>query len=546
MSDGDRRGDLERVSNHVERSGPLETGSAPPAPSPWTTASLTYEPHFGFREKPFSLSADPRFLFRSTSHTPALDELAAGIRRREGLIVLTGDIGTGKTTLCRAVLNQLDRRTFSTFVPDPFVSREDLLRMLLIDFGVMSVADLKSGRLKDASRSELSYLLYEFLHSLVPLQAFAVLVIDEAQNLPLPLLEEIRILSELESDREKLLQVVLVGQPELRAHLKLPEMRQVDQRVTVRCELAPLGRAAVTGYVSHRLHIATGGTCTSVHFTTEALDEVYRVSSGTPRVINLVCDRALHEAWVNGVHRIDSAVIAAAIARLGLVDPPEIAERREEPPVATADPVEDPSASFEPAAPPPEHPLTPPSMPEALAEFASESSMARPRRYSTFVLALMCLVSASMGAVSWYLIATRGVLVANALRPRLPAHVRPAIGAAADRPEVPAALHPAAPGQSRAFVIQVASFESTVRAARLVNELTRAGYRAYPLDADPDPVRGPLVQVLAGPYTTLAEAEADLLRIQRIPGYADATIRGTIATPQADGVNGLADQALPQ
>jgi general secretion pathway protein A len=203
--------------------------------------SLTYEPFYGLREKAFSLSSDPRFLFRSPPHAAAFDQLLAGIRRREGLIVLSGEIGTGKTTLCRAVLGSLDRRTFSTFVPDPFVSREDLLKMLLVDFGVMSVDDIKSGRLRDATRAELSYPLYDFLNALVPLQAYAVLLIDEAQNLPVSLLEEIRILADLEG-REKLLQVVLIGQPELRDKLKLPEMRQVEQRVVVRCELEPLGR----------------------------------------------------------------------------------------------------------------------------------------------------------------------------------------------------------------------------------------------------------------------------------------------------------------
>src|SRR5204863_4047092 len=137
-------------------------------------------------------------LSRSRSHAPIYDDLLAGIRRREGLIVLTGDIGTGKTTLCRAVLQDLDRKTFTTFVPDPFVSREDLLKIMLIDFGVMSVDDLKTGRLNGASRPDLSYPLYEFLNSLVPLQAFAVLIIDEAQNLSPALLEEIRILSDLE------------------------------------------------------------------------------------------------------------------------------------------------------------------------------------------------------------------------------------------------------------------------------------------------------------------------------------------------------------
>jgi hypothetical protein len=153
----------------------MHDNSARRAPNPSasataSSASLTYEPFYGLREKPFSLSADPRFLFRSPTHAPAFDALLAGIRRREGLIVLTGEIGTGKTTLCRSVLEHLDRRTFAAFVPDPFVSREDLLKTLLVDFGVISIGDLASGRFNGASRSDLSYPLYEFLDSLVPLR----------------------------------------------------------------------------------------------------------------------------------------------------------------------------------------------------------------------------------------------------------------------------------------------------------------------------------------------------------------------------------------
>src|SRR6185295_17406186 len=280
-----------------------------------TSASLTYEPFYGLREKPFSLSADPRFLYRSPAHGPAFDSLLAGIRRREGLIVLTGEIGTGKTTLCRAVLQQLDRRTFAAFVPDPFVSREDLLKTLLVDFGVISISDLTRGRFNGASRSELSYPLYEFLDSLVPLQAFAVLVIDETQNLSLPLLEEIRILSELER-REKLLQVVLVGQPELRSSLTLPEMRQVDQRVSVRCELTALDAQGVVGYVNHRLVVAgLGGS--SVEFTAAALAALHQGSAGVPRVINRLCDRALERAYAARTRTIDPEFVWDAIDVLG-------------------------------------------------------------------------------------------------------------------------------------------------------------------------------------------------------------------------------------
>src|SRR5215203_1864257 len=195
-----------------------------PARSGTGFSFLTYEPYYGLKEKPFSLSADPRFLYKSPAHSATYDELRAGIRRREGIIVLTGEPGTGKTTMCRSVLAGLDRKTFAAFVPDPFVSREDLLKMLLMEFGVMSVEDVKSGRLHTLTRPELSYPLYDFLRALVPLQAYAVLILDEAQNLSSQLLEEIRILADLEGP-EKLLQLVLVGQPELRDKLKHPAMR---------------------------------------------------------------------------------------------------------------------------------------------------------------------------------------------------------------------------------------------------------------------------------------------------------------------------------
>ena len=292
---------------------------------------LTYEPYYGLDEKPFSLSPDPRFLYRSASHAPVLRDLVAAIRRREGLIVLTGDIGTGKTTLCRAVIEQLDRKTFTTFVPDPFVTREDLLKTMLIDFGVMSVDDLVKGRLKGASRPDLGFPLYEFLRSLEPLDAFAVLVIDEVQNLSLPLLEEIRILSDLEAGR-KLLQVVLVGQPEFDDHLRLPRMRQIHQRVSVHCQLQPLDRENVTGYVSHRLHTA-GATAEQVFLLPEALDLVHEASGGVPRVINLLCDKALAHGQTRHTTRIGAELVRLAMAELRMAVPDDA---RPAPPPAVA------------------------------------------------------------------------------------------------------------------------------------------------------------------------------------------------------------------
>jgi general secretion pathway protein A len=289
------------------------------APAGGRAPFLTYEPYYALKEKPFSLSADPRFLYKSRTHAPTFDELRAGIRRREGIIVLTGEPGTGKTTLCRSVLEALDRKTFCTFVPDPFVSREDLLKMLLVDFGVMSIDDLKNGRMNGTSRPELSYPLYDFLRSLVPLQSYAVLIIDEAQNLTSQLLEEIRILSDLEGP-EKLLQLVLVGQPELRTKLKDPSMRQVDQRISVRCSLQPLERDAVSGYLAHRLTVAGGGS-DRVDFSPDAIDVLYRASNGNPRVINLIADKSLHRGHIERTWLITPEIVTAALADLGFAKP---------------------------------------------------------------------------------------------------------------------------------------------------------------------------------------------------------------------------------
>ena len=282
-----------------------------------TSGALTYEPFYGLKAKPFSLSTDPRSLYKSPAHSAVLDDLLSAIRRREGIIVLTGEMGTGKTTLCRAALYQLDRKTFTTFVPDPDLSREDLLRMLLVDFGEVSVDDLRRGRLASASRPDLSYQLFEFLTSLESVDAFAVLVIDEAQHLAQPLLEEIRALSELEAGR-RLLQIVLVGQPELQTRLKQFQMRQIDQRVTMRCELRPLTREDLAGYVAHRL-ATVGGRKERIAFASTAIDLIHAASNGVPRLVNVICDRAMSHAQTERVSVIGPPLVSEAIDELQIV-----------------------------------------------------------------------------------------------------------------------------------------------------------------------------------------------------------------------------------
>jgi general secretion pathway protein A len=504
--------------------------------SPSTPASLTYEPYYGLKEKAFSLSSDPRFLYKSPSHAPAFEELLNGIRRREGLIVLTGEIGTGKTTLIRSVLNHLDRRTFTAFVPDPFVSREDLLKMLLIDFGVVSVTDLKNGSLSGASRPDLSYPLYEFLDSLVPLQAFAVLIIDEAQNLPLPLLEEIRILSDLEH-QEKLLQVVLVGQPELKSHLKLPEMRQVDQRVSVRCELSALSHEDVAVYIRHRLAVASGGD-SRVDFSDDAIAAVFRGSGGVPRVINLICDRALQRGQAAGSARVERPLVLEAIRSLGLVPPIQVATTTGEA-VATTVEVETRAHSVPvPAVNTPAAPLSISRGPDAsriLSEFEAETDLvARRSKGNEWVwraaAALVVTVLAIAGLSQVELTGLAGE-IGQAPLPSSPewTKARPAPTPAnlddlarGASPAQPAPSSRASAQGSDRYSIQVASFESPVRAERLVSELTAAGFRARSVELRLG--GGAVFQIRIDGYRSADEANKDLTRIRERPGYNDARV----------------------
>lgn len=288
-----------------------ETSHESPGPLP-PAETLTYEPFFGLYEKPFSLNVDPRFVYHSPSYVATRERLLGGIRRREGLQVLTGEIGSGKTTLCRAALHELGRTIYSSLVPDPFASREDLMKMLLIDFGVLSVQQLTD--LRQASRTELGFVLGEFLNS-VTADTFVVVIIDEAQNLSPSLIEETRILYDTFGARGRL-QMVFAGQPELHRKLKQPEMRQVDQRVCGYHRLAPMNRDAVAGYLQHRLRVA-GLPQDRVLFPPHVIDALHLRSGGVPRLINRICDSALHIACERRMPAVDREILDTALIEIG-------------------------------------------------------------------------------------------------------------------------------------------------------------------------------------------------------------------------------------
>jgi general secretion pathway protein A len=453
-----------------------------------------HEEYYGFTEKPFSLTPDPKYLFKSQSHANAFELLQYAIRRREGFVVITGDIGTGKTTLCRAILQQLDRKTFTALILNPFLSEEDLLRLILQDFGVVARAEIKRGRLAGVTKQELIDTLNEFLLSLLPLGAGALLIIDEAQNLPLQVLEQIRILSNLETDKEKLLQIVLVGQRNLKDQLRSPELRQLDQRISIRYELEPLNREETAAYVAHRLAIAGAGA--AVSFAPRALDLVHRYTGGIPRLINLLCDRALLGGYSARTARITPPIVAAAAATLELRMP-----RR---------------------------PLR-------------EWLRVRAAALAAGVAVTALIAGGTYGAV----MLQDGRASAEQLA--LPGAVEPAepIAAAAEsepdvapppRPTAPAEMAAAPPAAghqavqdaaSPAVVVRmsviVGSFRQAAQAERLSGELEAQGYRVRTSRVDTG-ARGVWHQVLVGPYTDQAQARDAEARIRQIPGYGDARL----------------------
>ena len=260
-----------------------------------------YEKFYRLKQNPFDVTPDPQFLYLSESHRTALDSLLYGIEQKEGFIVITGDIGTGKTTICRAVLEKLDKKVKTAVIFNSFLTEGKLLESILQDFGFSSKGRTKYDRINA---------LNEFLLQLLSHGENAVLIIDEAQNLSIPVLEQIRMLSNLETEKEKMLQIVLFGQLELDEKLQSNELKQLNQRISIRHHLMPLSQTEMESYICQRLMVA--GSQGGITFSKSAFNEIYKYSKGTPRLVNLLCDRALLGGFVDQNFYIDKGMIKKA------------------------------------------------------------------------------------------------------------------------------------------------------------------------------------------------------------------------------------------
>jgi len=265
-----------------------------------------YREFYGLKEAPFNITPDPRYLFFSRKHREAFDHIRYGIEQRSGFIQITGDVGAGKSTLCRAILQTLDEGVATALILNPVMTSIQLLRAVLREF------DLPAG---GNDRLKLIEELNAFLLKKVSRNEAVVLLIDEAQDLSPELLEQMRLLSNLETDDRKLLQIVLIGQPELRETLARRELRQLSQRITVRYHLGPLEKAETEAYIHHRLGIA--GAQGKPRFSRWALQSIHRRTGGVPRLINALCDKALLCGYVEGRDELGWWQIRRAALELG-------------------------------------------------------------------------------------------------------------------------------------------------------------------------------------------------------------------------------------
>jgi general secretion pathway protein A len=472
------------------------------------------EQFFGLSLRAFSLTPDLRFAFQSRSHTQAMAQVSEALRRREGLIVVTGAIGTGKTMLCRAMLETFETRTFLSVVLDPRLSAEELMQQVLIDFGIMDRVDPAAGRVATPSRHQMVTALQEFLASLIPLQAHAVIMIDEAQHLSADVLEEIRLLSNFETAEAKLLQIVLVGQPDLEQVLRRPDLRQLNQRVARHCQLYPLSASEVAEYIDRRLTVASNGSPqearddgATVRFSPAGLRAVADLSGGIPRLVNTLCDRALDAAYERQVRLVDPDAVITAAERLHLDLPAQMV--RAESTAETAAPPPPLSVQDRQRGPVPAHPL--PLMPIGAA----------------------LILIAVFGGWWW----ARGSGDARPNTPP-PVTVAPANHAAPPPPQRPPTgepngnIQPSAGGpasgpaadtsEDTGFTIAVASFRTEQRAREVATAVSSLQVPA----AVRQDASGSWYGVVAGPFTSRESAEKAQAVLTR-NGYADTRVQAT-------------------
>lgn len=262
-----------------------------------------YTEYFGLKEKPFTISPDPRYLYMSEHHREALAHLLYGVSTDGCLILLTGEVGTGKTTVCRSLLEQLPEKTRIAVIINPKLNVLELLETICEELEI--AFEKGSSSTKSYIDSITGHLLESHAHGIT-----TIIIIDEAQNLDMDVLEQLRLLTNLETDTAKLLKILLIGQPELQQKLESPEVAQINQRITSRYHLTPLSQGDAYGFIQHRLVVAGGGRMQ--FFSEEALHQVYRLSKGIPRVINILCDRALLGAYVENQNQVSGKIMLKA------------------------------------------------------------------------------------------------------------------------------------------------------------------------------------------------------------------------------------------
>jgi general secretion pathway protein A len=273
-----------------------------------------YTRYFGLTEKPFAIAPNPRYLFMSELHREALAHLLYGISSEGCIILLTGDVGTGKTTVCRCLIDQLPDTTDVAMILNPALTIKDLLKTICEELKIPITA---------ATPSIKTYIdqLNMYLLDAHSKGRNTALIVDEAQNLDADVLEQLRLLTNLETDTNKLLQIVLVGQPELQHILSDPKLSQINQRVTTRYHLGPLHPADIPGYIQHRINIA-GGNSRNVLFSKQAIQYVAKISKGIPRVINILCDHALLGAYANNRYHVNLKIMKMTARELATINNP--------------------------------------------------------------------------------------------------------------------------------------------------------------------------------------------------------------------------------